>query len=353
MEKEIFSTQGVGDFYNKNFICIKLDAEKGWGKTFAQRNKVTSYPTYIFFSTKGQITLVTVGSMAIYEFMDIGKRALKNEEEGIYLESVSVKNSDSIANVGKTLNYIKKLSPLGKPNALLIETYLKSLPVDSLNLPSTLFLITLNYDGSMPTNGLAFKVLYNAYKKYPVKSKELMSPWSTLANKLKNGIDSAGANHDKKQFKDLLAAFDLLEPSQFLAERENNYLQCRYDYYAGDKQAFLTHFRDFVKKYILTVDSARLYEADRQLFAAANQVKYHPADAQTAFSAVTPTQFKVTFFSETERTYDDFYDLADIYQHKLQNKVSSHTLPIDEWKKRAYALYSNNPIFFNKDNVMR
>jgi hypothetical protein len=314
MEKEIFSTQGVGDFYNKNFICIKLDAEKGWGKTFAQRNKVTSYPTYIFFSTKGQITLVTVGSMAIYEFMDIGKRALKNEEEGIYLESVSVKNSDSIANVGKTLNYIKKLSPLGKPNALLIETYLKSLPV---------------------------------------KSKELMSPWSTLANKLKNGIDSAGANHDKKQFKDLLAAFDLLEPSQFLAERENNYLQCRYDYYAGDKQAFLTHFRDFVKKYILTVDSARLYEADRQLFAAANQVKYHPADAQTAFSAVTPTQFKVTFFSETERTYDDFYDLADIYQHKLQNKVSSHTLPIDEWKKRAYALYSNNPIFFNKDNVMR
>lgn len=45
MAREVFPQQKVGDYFNQNFVCIKLDAEKE-GREAAKKFGVTAYPTF-------------------------------------------------------------------------------------------------------------------------------------------------------------------------------------------------------------------------------------------------------------------------------------------------------------------
>ena len=48
MALKVFTLPEVGYEYNKNFVCMKIDAEKGEGIELAKRYGVHSYPSYIF-----------------------------------------------------------------------------------------------------------------------------------------------------------------------------------------------------------------------------------------------------------------------------------------------------------------
>jgi len=50
MAREIFPQQKVGDYFNQNFVCIKLDAEKE-GREAAKKFGVTAYPTFKVIAT--------------------------------------------------------------------------------------------------------------------------------------------------------------------------------------------------------------------------------------------------------------------------------------------------------------
>ena len=53
MTKEIFTKKEIGDFFNKNFINLKIDAEKGEGPALAKKYKPKGFPTMIFFNPDG------------------------------------------------------------------------------------------------------------------------------------------------------------------------------------------------------------------------------------------------------------------------------------------------------------
>lgn len=62
MSLTVFVLPQVGDVYNKNFVCLKIDAEKGEGRELAKRYGVNSYPTYIFVNPKNQEIVHRSGS---------------------------------------------------------------------------------------------------------------------------------------------------------------------------------------------------------------------------------------------------------------------------------------------------
>jgi thioredoxin-related protein len=62
MSKTIFTQKEVGDYYNKNFISLKIDAEKGEGPKLAEANKVSGFPTMIFFNNDGTENKRLVGA---------------------------------------------------------------------------------------------------------------------------------------------------------------------------------------------------------------------------------------------------------------------------------------------------
>jgi thioredoxin-related protein len=91
MEKEVFTKDNVADFYNKNFINVKLQANKtpnddaqvkSWYKDaelILKQYAVTAYPAYLFFSPQGEVVYRYGGSPTPDQFIAIGKSALNPE----------------------------------------------------------------------------------------------------------------------------------------------------------------------------------------------------------------------------------------------------------------------------------
>lgn len=79
MAREIFPDKAVGDFYNENFVNIKLDMEKGEGLAFAEQYGVRSYPTFLFLDADGAILHRSVGAQGAEAFLKLGRTALDPE----------------------------------------------------------------------------------------------------------------------------------------------------------------------------------------------------------------------------------------------------------------------------------
>ena len=87
MVRKIFPIKEVGDFYNKNFICLKrnMEKEEGNGIALQKRYDVVGYPTYLFITGEGYLTWQDAGFMEADKFIALGRKAIsmigKGDEE--------------------------------------------------------------------------------------------------------------------------------------------------------------------------------------------------------------------------------------------------------------------------------
>ena len=93
MSKNIFPQAAVGDFYNANYINIKVQLDttakdneevKGWytdAHDIMTQYKVNVFPTYLFFSPGGKLVHRAVGSSEAPEFIAKGKDALDSNKQ--------------------------------------------------------------------------------------------------------------------------------------------------------------------------------------------------------------------------------------------------------------------------------
>jgi thioredoxin 1 len=72
-----FRDKKAADFYNKNFINIAIDMEKGLGPQLAAQWGMQAYPTLIIFNSKGDPVLGTVGFIKAPDLIRFGEEALK------------------------------------------------------------------------------------------------------------------------------------------------------------------------------------------------------------------------------------------------------------------------------------
>ncbi|MGB1248690.1 MAG: thioredoxin family protein [Chitinophagales bacterium] len=76
MAANVFPLKSVGDFYNRNFINLKMDMEKGEGKDLAKTYGVSAYPTLIFIDSEGEVVYLTKGARDEAGLLAVGKQAL-------------------------------------------------------------------------------------------------------------------------------------------------------------------------------------------------------------------------------------------------------------------------------------
>lgn len=74
MKKITFSDQKVGELFNKYFISVAIDMEKGQGPKLANKFHVDSYPTLIFLQPDGKFLTKAIGYHSPDEFLNIVKR---------------------------------------------------------------------------------------------------------------------------------------------------------------------------------------------------------------------------------------------------------------------------------------
>lgn len=123
MASEVFSDAEVGKFYNKHFINIKVDMEKGEGPQLASKYRVNSYPTLLFLDDKGEVIHAAKGGRPIDQFIGLGKEALgKNDKSGDFEKEYEAGSREP-----KLLRaYAYALLNSGKPSAKIANEYIKT-----------------------------------------------------------------------------------------------------------------------------------------------------------------------------------------------------------------------------------
>ena len=86
MALTVFPLPQVGEVYNKNFVCLKIDAEKGEGRELAKKYGIHSYPSYIFVNPKTQKLIHrSGGNKPAADFIADAEGALDPKLSSVYL----------------------------------------------------------------------------------------------------------------------------------------------------------------------------------------------------------------------------------------------------------------------------
>lgn len=81
LDRRTFKEEEVALFYNKNFVNLKMDMEKGEGPTLSNKYKVNAYPTLIFLDAEGNEVHRHVGYLDGATLIEVGKTALNKLSE--------------------------------------------------------------------------------------------------------------------------------------------------------------------------------------------------------------------------------------------------------------------------------
>ena len=107
MDKNVFTNDSVADFYNKNFLNIKIDMELEEGKRIEELFAVKSYPTFLYTNAEGKLIHQGVGRHKSGEFITLGKEALNPETQ---IAGFNKKYEEGNRNNKFLYEYIKKLN---------------------------------------------------------------------------------------------------------------------------------------------------------------------------------------------------------------------------------------------------
>jgi thiol-disulfide isomerase/thioredoxin len=110
LAKNVFTNDTVGEFFNRSFVCVKMDMEKGEGIELAKTYGVQAYPTLLYIDGNGQVVHRTCGAdyspSAAKILLGAAKDALDPEKQLIsYKKKYDSGNADAVA----AYTYLKML----------------------------------------------------------------------------------------------------------------------------------------------------------------------------------------------------------------------------------------------------
>lgn len=75
MAANTFTDSSVGEYFNKNFVNVKMDMERGEGPALQRQFAVRAYPTLLFIDGDGQVKHRDMGAKKAGDFLAVGKKA--------------------------------------------------------------------------------------------------------------------------------------------------------------------------------------------------------------------------------------------------------------------------------------
>lgn len=122
MSKTVFPDEKVGDFFNQNFISLKLDMEKPLGRSFGKKFPVTAYPTLFFINEKGELLKKVVGGKSAKDFLKIGQTIVQSyDRSGDLADLYNSGNRD----FDIVLKYVRALNNANKSSLKVANDYLR------------------------------------------------------------------------------------------------------------------------------------------------------------------------------------------------------------------------------------
>lgn len=123
MAKNVFTNKKVGNFYNQNFINMKIDMEKKMGRSFGRTYPVSAFPTLMYIDHKGELVHKVKGAQRVDGFLKLGKFVLTKIDNSKDFEVAYEKGDRSPELV---YNYVKALNKAGKPSLKIANEYIRA-----------------------------------------------------------------------------------------------------------------------------------------------------------------------------------------------------------------------------------
>lgn len=76
LRETTFKDQAVAALFNKNFINVSIDLEKGEGTDLAKKYNVTGYPTLLVINANGDVVSESIGYLSAKQLIKFGNHAL-------------------------------------------------------------------------------------------------------------------------------------------------------------------------------------------------------------------------------------------------------------------------------------
>ena len=125
MAANVFTQKPAGDFFNANFINIKMDMEEPDGRDFGDTYPVRAYPTLFFIDGNGKLVSRVVGGQKLESLLAIANDALAKGDNIEELNAIYVKGDRSYDFMKK---YVKALNRSGASSLKVSNEYLASAP---------------------------------------------------------------------------------------------------------------------------------------------------------------------------------------------------------------------------------
>ena len=108
MRETVFPNAQVSDYFNKTFVCVAQDMEKGDGIELNKELKISAFPTFVFYNTNGEIVYRVEAELKKEAFIAEGKNALVPQKQLPYLKQQFEQNVSDSENCYSYIRTLKK-----------------------------------------------------------------------------------------------------------------------------------------------------------------------------------------------------------------------------------------------------
>jgi thiol-disulfide isomerase/thioredoxin len=123
MAAQVFPDPKAGEYFNANFVCLKIDMEKEENADFAAKFPVSAYPTLMFIDEKGTIAAKQVGALDVKGLLDLGKKAYAKADKSVELQKRYEAGERDPAFL---YSYVAALNRSGKSSLKVVNDYLNT-----------------------------------------------------------------------------------------------------------------------------------------------------------------------------------------------------------------------------------
>lgn len=160
MAANVFTQNGVAEFYNTKFINAKIDMEKGEGVKLAQKYQVQAYPTLLILNSDGEMIHRICGALQAEPFIAWGNESFDTEKR---FGALQQKFSSGERSSSFMIKYIEALDKVCMNAEKVAEEYLNSLKEDALYEKDNWEIF---YEHIWNSESKSFKLVAEKYSKF-------------------------------------------------------------------------------------------------------------------------------------------------------------------------------------------
>ncbi|WP_075589874.1 thioredoxin family protein [Labilibacter marinus] len=209
LSNETFTDEEVGEFFNSDFINLKIDGDADESQAFLQKYPIDAYPTLFFISPQGEVIKNKTGFIEAADLLVIADIVLHPENDPIFKLQKTI--STGVFSKKELFEYII----LGAKDDELdcsaeAETYLAYYTPEDLIKNDSVFVAFYIYDDDY----------MSGYNQYLAKEHDqLLYIWEDYVSKkvykvLERNIERIAMKQDKKELKKLKSYVSLWVPKE-------------------------------------------------------------------------------------------------------------------------------------------